>query len=118
MSEKFPYNLYQWFSSNSEREFDYQSILTVDYGIKFPNGSLHSGYLIPGYFEAHSRILAVIDNDWPNEFAWVWGVNHAELPEQLRTAQWNITEGVDIALPSYLIYESQKVSLFALEVPC
>ncbi len=121
MKERFPNNLYLWFASDSERDLDTHIIMFILSGIVYHNGShdlLDSG---ARYFDVHSRLLVAIDNEWPTTFVWVWGVVNADLPNQLRNASWgerlSLTVVVYHPLPSYLIYESQRISLYALEVP-
>jgi hypothetical protein len=119
MSESFPSNLYLWFSSDSEERLDLGIILLPINGINFAvysNPLMDSGI---GYYTLHSKLLVAVDNDWPEDFVWVWGVVNASLPSQLRNAEWGNVKVPSSLRPleSYSIYESQRITLFALEIP-
>lgn len=116
--QDFPKNLYIWFEYEGGPRIDFLVIVFFLQGASFPAGSgddLPSG---EGYYETHSRLLVVIDNRWPSDFVWVWGKASAMLPAELSSCEWtDVNSKVVYTLPSYMIYQSQRTSLYAVEVP-
>jgi len=117
--EKFPRNLYLWFTYGGDPQVDLRAIMIVLRGVEYASGggdTLPSG---EGFFESHEKILVAVDNNWPNQYVWVWGIVDAELPEQLRNARWSetMTGRSNIPLESYNIYSSELITLYALRIP-
>lgn len=114
---EFPKNLYTIFEFEGYPRVEILIISLMLRGVEIAgsNGDLvQSG---EHYFELHSRLLVAVDNRWPDTFVWVWGKYNATLPDQLRDAEWRSASDLNIhPLPSYKVYESEKISLYALEV--
>jgi len=116
--QDFPKNLYIWFDYEGGPRLDFLIIIFFLQGASFPAGpgdNMPSG---AGYYESHSRLLVVVDNRWSSNYVWVWQVMPAKLPSELMNAKWTDTSSrVTHPLSSYMIYQSERISLFALEVP-
>lgn len=117
--QDFPKNLYQFLELENNGRDDFVIISLFTMGVQYANGSrdmVQYGY---EYFKVHSRLLVVIDEKMPSSYVWVWGTYPARLPSELRNAQWGGAgyESPPHSLSSYMIYQSQRISLFALEVP-
>ena len=118
-SEKgFPANLYGWFeykdTSNSEGIFMGMFIYGMVYA-KNLGGLAGSG----GYYASHSKILVIMDNDLPYQYAGAYVVQHSSLAVQLENAYWHSSQTdseVISDLSSYMIYESGRITIFALQL--
>lgn len=112
--DKFPTNMINWLEPKDDP--------TIDYYIKdiVVNGVIHIINLSNisderAYLSNHSRLLVAIDNNLPSEYAGVYAVYRgSELPSQLMQASW--TPGQH-DLPSYIVYESGRITLYAVQFP-
>jgi len=114
--EKFPRNLYSWFESPQAPAVQMNVLGFMLTGMAYiggPGERTDSGEF---YFDIHSKLIVAIDDDWPSNYVWMWGNYAANLPAQLRSAEWSSGSTVR-SLPCYLIYGSEVTSLFLLEVP-
>jgi len=115
----FPTNLYNWFEYNDEPNFEALVQGMFIYGIGFAKSSgglADSG----GYFASHSKMLAIMDNSMPYEYAGTYARQHSSLAVQLENAQWQSNQpnhGEIKDLSSYMIYASGRISVFALQLP-
>ncbi len=116
MKERFPQNLYLWFSYEDEHDINTYVIRYAVQGNQFPAGA--GDFWLPSedYYERHSRMLFVVDNRWPANYIWIWAVLPSKLPSELKNAQWGIGSAT-YSLESYSLYVSQGITLFATEVP-
>lgn len=112
----FPLSLYQWFEYEDESAVSTYMILFMLQGHRFP-ASWHDEWLYnQDYYEVHSKLLVVVDNRWPTDYVWATEVLPANLPSELEAAQW--WDGVETyPLQSYSIYISERVTLYATEIP-
>lgn len=118
-SASFPVNIYLWFEYVNEPKVDYYVWWVMTYGAGILNGT---AWAAPAsdYFSTHSRLLVVIDNDWPNGFVDVYGARIAIFPSELKNASWTMITGskqVTMDLKSYKSYESEKTSMYVVELP-
>jgi len=114
----FPANLYNWFEYNDGPNYEILVMGMFIYGIGFAKssgGSADSG----GYFASHSKVLAIMDNSLPYQYAGTYAKQHSGLAAQLENAYWgsNQTNPGGIDLPSYMIYASGRITVFALQIP-
>lgn len=117
--EGFPRNLYSWFESQQAPSVQLYVLSLVVAGVSYvdlsrdrvPSGSL--------YYDSHPRIIVAVDNNWPSNFVWMWGNFDAKLPSQLKNAEWtdDNSESQVQSLSSYMIYQSERTSLYILEIP-
>lgn len=117
--EGFPRNLYSWFESQQAPSVQLYVLSLVVAGVSYvdlsrdrvPSGSL--------YYDSHPRIIVAVDNNWPSNFVWMWGNFDAKLPSQLKNAEWtdDNSESHVQSLSSYMIYQSERTSLYILEIP-
>lgn len=116
MNQRFPQNLYLWFEYEDDNDVSWYVIRYFVQGNQFPAGS--GDVWKPGedYYETHSRMLVVVDNRWPSNYVWVWAVLPANLPSELKNAQW-AAGPTKFPLQSYSIYISERITLYATEVP-
>jgi len=119
-SEKgFPANLYNWFEYKDEPNFEILVTGMFIYGVaaaRSPGGTLDS----KGYFASHSKMLAIMDNSLPYQYAGSYAVQHSNLAVQLENAYWRTDQtdrGEIKDLSSYMIYSSGRITVFALQLP-
>jgi hypothetical protein len=111
--EDFPNNLYSWFEAGNDATPDIRVLSLYQRGAYYSNLSE-----MRDFYSAHSRLLVTVDNNWPNNYVWVWGIYPASLPEELRSAIWHESDGSHPRfLPSYIVYESEGISMFATQLP-
>ena len=112
----FPERLYNPFRYDHEHDISLNLYRFVTRGCQFPASGFDFWYKDMGFFDAHSRLLVVVDNNWPNAYVWNYGVVDARLPSELRNAQWQ-TDSTTYPLQSYSMYTSERITLYATEVP-
>jgi len=112
-SAPFPSNIYSWYSYENEsltRNF----VLTL-----MANGvSVTSNFGNPGYHDyaaSHSNLLIVVDNNWPNDYASAYGPFHASFLGEIRNPQTSGNGHEDLI--SYCTYGSQRVTIYAVQLP-
>jgi hypothetical protein len=120
-SDPFPTNLYTWFGygqDGREPPVDYYVREVMMYGVSVVTGGT-IGRAAQDYFHTHSRLLVAIDNTHPNEFSWMYSVEGSKLTDQLKQASWssNKLPVRDYDLPSYIVYESGRITLYAVQLP-
>ena len=116
---KFPTNLYIWFEYTSEPKVDSYTL-----------GFMMSGmsYLSPGtsfkdavdYFRAHSKLLVIVDNKWPESSVSQYSVLPGALPVQLEQAGWKqvpYSSSQPTPIESYSIYSTEGITVYALQIP-
>jgi hypothetical protein len=115
----FPASLYVWFVYNNGPTIDLYMLGLVVYGMAFLTG--HGGTTQPAeYFASHSKLLAIMDNRLPYEYAGEYGIYPSVLAAQLKDAQWQSNQpkyGGMSELASYMVYESGRITVYALELP-
>lgn len=118
-SAEFPKNLYLWLEYPNAPDVDIYVLVLMTNGIGIlPSASNLSGMKI--YFSTHSNLLVVVDNKISSRFVNMYSDLPAKLPSELQRATWF----TDVArpdlshdLPSYITYASERVSIYAVELP-
>lgn len=114
----FPENLYLWFDYENAAKLEFLIIILIINGGAFANGT---GDITPNgqeYYEIHSHLLVIIDNRWIDNYVWIYAILPAVFPRQLMNAEWNEKDSKEYhPLSSYLVYRSEKTSMFAVELP-
>lgn len=114
-SKEFPYNLYQWFEYEDESTVSSYVIFYMVRGNQFTVGAGDEWSHGVDYYEVHSKLLIVVDNNWQMDYVWATEILSAKLPSELRAAQWG--DGVEThPLQSYSTYVSERITLYITEV--
>jgi hypothetical protein len=119
-SEKsFPTNLYVWFEYSDGPNYEILALGLFTSGVDFANtsGGLANA---TAYFASHSKMLVIMDNSMPYEYAGAYVRHHSNLAGQLENAQWRSNRpsyGDTEELSSYMVYASGRVTLFAFQLP-
>lgn len=115
----FPSNLYVWFEYNNALNIDMYALGLVVYGIAFLKS--YGGTTQPAeFFASHSKMLVIMDNSLPYEYAGAYGIQHSNLATELKNAQWQSNQpnyGETKELPSYMIYASGRITVYTLQLP-
>lgn len=116
---RFPTNLYIWFDyPNAPRVESYVWLLMVA-GV----GYIDSAGSISGmrdFLDDHSRLFMVIDNKQPSAYVNLYGVTKAALPGELASSSWSGSGTLSeqhSRFSSYLLYSSQRISSYAVQLP-
>lgn len=115
----FPNNLFLWLESPQEIVVDnylYSLMLRGSIGISGPGS--HAS--LRDYFETHSRLMVVIDNDWPNSYIDVYSVIPAAFLDEVRNSYWKsgYTEGpTPEDYSSFAVYMSGGNSMYLVSLP-
>lgn len=115
----FPTNLYVWFEYQNEPNADRYVLGLMMLGLTYTSGQ-RSYSDARDYFSSHPKLLVVVDNNRPSNFIDPYSILPAAFLAQVRNAQWQpdpAHPAVYSPLPSYAIYQSQRVSMFAVEMP-
>jgi hypothetical protein len=115
----FPANLYKWFEYNDGPNFEILVMGMFVYGIDFVESSGGSADSRE-YFASHSKVLVIMDNNLPYQYAGTYARQHSSLAVQLENAYWQSNQpnhGEIKDLSSYMIYASGRITVFALQIP-
>ena len=115
---KFPTNFYVWFEYRNEPNVDSYVLGLMTTGLlstSSPFNSLEAG----NFFSSHPKLLIIVDNNRPSNFIDQYSILSAKLLVQVRNAQWqkNSSPADYSPLPSYAIYQSERITMFAVELP-
>ena len=116
----FPRNLYMWFSYVQEPNVDIYVLGLMVIGAEFLAQGGGMGFEAKDFFADHSRILVVIDNKWPSVYIGKWNTLSAVFPSQLQNATWSTSNGTSrdyYELQSYVMYETERISVYMVELP-
>lgn len=111
----FPRNLQELIVYNGdEYEVERKVNSLMIGGVKFattPNVGLK-------YFSNHSHLVVVVDNNWPSTLVTQYSFQDAIFPSELLHASWGGSGSAQArSLDSYMMYQSERVSLFIVELP-
>ena len=112
-SAPFPNNLYNWLEYANEPNPDYyvRQLFTGGFGsLGFTQ--------IREYFSTHPKLVVAVDNALPNEYAETYYRLNSTLQIQLENATWQSGASVDTNMPldSYMIYQSGRLTLYAVRL--
>ncbi len=112
---RFPRNLQELIEYNGDAyavDRNVNSLMTA--GVKF--ASIEGVGL--DYFSSHSHLVVVVDNKWPSTIVTQYSVQRAILPSELLHASWGGSASAAAKpLDSYMMYQSERVSLFIVGLP-
>ena len=115
----FPMNLYAWYEHNEERYVEYfRWALMVGGARHATSDSISPVYR--EYFSTHQKMIVVIDNSWRDQYIDVYVISAAIFPLEVRSAELQASSQTSVEcepLPSYVLYQSERTSLFAVELP-
>jgi hypothetical protein len=113
-SEPFPYNLYNWLTYPPERIMDAYVRDSFVRGYE----SLSSTSGIGEHFSVHSKLVVAFDNTLANEYAETYVRLDSKLQSQLlnATSQSGTPAGDNISIDSYMIYQSERLTLYAVRL--
>jgi hypothetical protein len=101
----FPINVYNWLEYTKEPNLDFQVRQLFIGGF----GSL-SGTQTREYFSTHPKLVVAVDNTLSTQFAETYLRLDSRLQTQLKDATWQSNPDVD----SYMIYQSGRLTLYAV----
>jgi hypothetical protein len=117
---EFPENLYSWFYYSDDIYIDYFIIGVMILGADYTYSLTALDGDSYDYMLTHSRLTVLIDNRWSSEFVNQYGQYAARFPDQLRNAEgivYSYGTSVAVSLSSYAYYESERVTLYLVELP-
>ncbi len=109
--EGFPANLYRF--------LDYESEFFVDQKVNSLMASGASFAFSPSgtdYYNAHPKLIIIVDNDWPATLVTQYFNNPAPFLQQLENAYWTKPPAGG-PLDSYMVYQSDRVSEYYVSLP-
>ncbi len=106
----FPGNLYTWYVYKNEQQLREHIFALMLNGMIGISGNTD----VREFAAKHSRLLIVLDNNWPIDYATTYGPYHSKLMNELRTNQ--TASGID-GFRSYCLYESQRTTTFMVQLP-
>jgi len=107
----FPGNLYNWYTYKNE------SLIGAFVFTLMANGASAIGTHpeFSDYTASHSNMLIVVDKNWPNAYASIYGPFHSQFLGEIRNSQSSAAGHEDFA--SYCAYESQRVTIYMIQLP-
>lgn len=110
----FPGNLYTWLVYKDDSFINIYVFALMTNGV-----SVIHGTGVPNKFQvyatSHSNVLIVVDNNWPSEFVSAYGVEKAPFLDEVKDSQTNGPSPKNI--DSYCTYESQRVTIYMVQLP-
>lgn len=108
--KEFPPDIYRLLRYDREVSIDNNIYSLMIQGVHYGRSST--------YFESHSTLVVIIDNNWPSTLVAQYFSRAAELPGELKDAAWDDPSSEDSrSLPSYMVYLSARVSLYYVALP-
>jgi len=108
--EPFPTNLYKWFESQEERRAESHVRSLMVNGAWIANSSSRD------FFHNHSKLLVVIDNENPGNYVDDYSVAHSIFTDEVRTDSSSLAHPM-VNFSSYVIYASQRTTVYAVQLP-
>jgi len=111
----FPRNIYIWF--DYQKQYDTVNIISglMSHGWIFLNGTGDLNTKANELFSSHPKVFIVVDNNFPTQYSSPFGIRNALFLTELRNAE--ISDGGNESLPSYVVYQSERITTYALEMP-
>ena len=110
--EKFPKTLYSWFTYTDYYFIDIFVWSLMTFGVGFPGDLPWTSGKTTDYANTHSHLYVIVDNRYPGEYSDPNGEYASKYLLQLRNAT---TSGTDPEF-SYLVYQSQGISVFLVRL--
>jgi hypothetical protein len=110
----FPNNLYLWFVYDGDENANYYVLGLMTKGLDFA-GPSYGDTGARSYFSSHSKLYVIIDHHWLNSYVTEYGTYGAILPSELKSATRN-GETENAAIDSYNMYQSSRITLYALSL--
>ncbi|MBU0685071.1 MAG: hypothetical protein KJ653_04390, partial [Candidatus Thermoplasmatota archaeon] len=108
----FPRNLLDLLSYDDKLRVDSNVNSLMVAGARFVVGAN------AGYFKSHSHLMVVVDSNWPSTMVGQYFSQPAIFPSELLSASWRSPPSAEgKPLDSYLMYQSERVSLFIVQLP-
>jgi len=110
----FPWNTYVWF--DYKNAYDTEMIISgiMSQGSAFVNGSGTLNVKANELFSPHPKMFIVVDNNFPTQYSSPYGTIDARFLTELRTAQ---TSDGQKTLESYMVYQSELITSYVLNMP-
>jgi len=110
-SAQFPGNLYAWYTYSNESFIRSFVLALMANG---PRVIVDDGSQYHDYAASHSNLLVVVDNNWPDDYASIYGPIHADFLGEIKNAQ---TSAGHEDLTSYCLYGSQRITIYMVQLP-
>jgi len=109
----FPGNLYSWFIYKDDSLVNRYVFAMMTSGVSVTKGP-SANEEFRAYADSHSNLLVIIDNNWPSKSVGSYGDQSASFPNEVRNC---VVSGSDERIQSYSIYESQRATIFMVQIP-
>ena len=118
MHDTFPRDLLTWYKYENEPAVDMYVLGLMVHGTSILSSYGDFSLKTRQLFSANRNLVVVVDNNWPEEYVHVYGILYANFPAELRYANWHSgSESPLNFLPSYQSYQSERITLFMVEMP-
>jgi hypothetical protein len=110
----FPGNLYTWLVYKDDSFINIYVLVLMTNGVGVIRGAGEASKFHI-YATSHSNVLIVVDNNWPSEYTTAYGIEKAPFLDEVRNGQTYGSRPVSIE--SYCSYESQRVTIYMVQLP-
>lgn len=110
----FPGNLFTWYRYNDEYFVARFIEALMMNGVVVVHGA-PANERLQEYAALHSNLFVVVDNNWPSTYAGVYGMWRSPFMLEVRNGQIGTTNSESLA--SYCMYESERTSVFMVQLP-
>lgn len=115
LEASFPWNLYIWTDYKDRYFVDTFVHALVVAGVSVADGEKKYNQRFVEYATSHPRLVVVIDNNWPSEFATMYGPYDSVLQDELWQARQTYPPIREI--PSYMLFSSERSTFFLVQLP-
>jgi hypothetical protein len=110
----FPGNLYTWLVYKDDSFINIYVLALMTNGVGVISGADEASKFHI-YATSHSNVLIVVDNNWPSEYATQYGIEKAPFLDEVRNGQTYGSRPTEVE--SYCSYESQRVTIYMVQLP-
>lgn len=111
----FPLNLYKWFQYVNSSDADTYVRTLMIHGFSAIYGDLAS-VDISRYFEGHSNLVVVVDNNWNREYVGVYTIRPSTFVDELYSCEYDATSDQSSSIDSYMVYSSGRATVFIVDL--
>ena len=114
----FPRDLLTWYVYENEPEVDLYVLGLMVHGTSI--FSIDGVFYLKTrqLFSANTNLIVVVDNNWPTEYVFMYGVLNANFLAELRYATFDSGDSSPAySDPSYESYQSDRITLYMVKLP-
>ena len=114
-ADRFPENLYSWFTYEESVDIDYFVLGLMTKGYSFLESSQGTSSGAYDYFSSHSNLVVLVDNEWSESYVTEYGVSQSAFLTEIKNGVWIDGESSN-AVDSYQVFQSGGMTAYILDL--